>query len=135
MRLVRNGLTALILAGVASFLGMRVSAPYRHHREFTSKLPFFQKVISDLRASEMAPSASLIKVAVPDDCRGVVYSILAQHPAEGRLAVEFLTGGGFPVKHRGFLFLSSGGIEDYLQIASRWPKRTQLQDHWLYIGD
>ena len=135
MRLLRNSFAALILLGPAWLIGMRVTAPYRHNREFTSKLPFFQKIISDLQTSETAPSTSLTKVPVPHDAREMAYSIIAQRPTEGRLAVEFHTGGGFPVKHRGFLFLSSGGTKDFPQMASRWPKRTRLRDNWLYIGD
>ena len=135
MRLIRNPLTVFILLGVVGIIGMRVSAPYRHNREFTSKLSYFQKIISDLQTSGAAPPASFIKVPVPDGDRDMAYSILAERLGDGRLAVEFLTGGGFPVKHRGFLYLSSGSFGDFPQMASRWPKRTPLRDHWLYIGD
>lgn len=135
MRLIRNTFAGIALLGVAWIFGMRVSSSYRHNREFTSRLPFFQSVISDLEHSDAVPSTSLTKVPVPKGARNLVYSILAQRLADGRLAVEFLTGGSFPVKHRGFLFLSSGGIEDFPQMASRWPGREPVRDHWFYIAD
>lgn len=134
MRLIRNSFVALILLGIAWIGLARVSAPYRHNRTFQRKLPSFQKIISQLQSSE-AILSSLTDIPVPDHAQNEIYSILAQRLADGRLAVEFLTGGGFPVKHRGFLFLSSGSIEDFPQVASRWPRREPLQDHWLYIGD
>ena len=135
MRLIKNTFAAVILLGIAWILGMRYSAPNRHNREFKSKLPLFQKVVSDLQTSETAPSTSLTEVPVPENARSKVYFILAEHPAEGRLAVEFLTGRGFPVKHSGFLFLSSGRIEDFPKMVSRWPYQERLQDNWLYICD
>jgi hypothetical protein len=62
MRLIRNSFVALFLLAVAGIIGMRVSAPYRHNREFQSKLPFFQNVISDLQASQSPSATSLTKV-------------------------------------------------------------------------
>jgi hypothetical protein len=135
MRLIRNSFAALILLGVACIIGMRVSAPYRRQRELTRKLPFFQKVISGLHAPETALSGSSIKVPVPEEGRDMAYSIVAERTTGGHLAVLFLTGSGFPVKHRGYLFLSSGRIDDFPKMVSGWPKRTQLRDNWLYIGD
>lgn len=135
MRLIRNSLATLILLGVVAIIGLRVTASFRHKREFTSKLPFLQKIVTDLQASDSKADPALVKVPVPEEALGMVHSILAQRPAEGSLAVEFVTRGGFPVKHRGFLFLSSGRIEDFPAMAARWPKRTPLREHWLYIGD
>ena len=85
MRLLRNSFAALILLGPTWVIGMRVSAPYRHNREFTSKLPFFQKIISDLQTSETAPSKSLTKVPVPHDAREMAYSLLRSAPPKDAL--------------------------------------------------
>ena len=114
---------------------MRITAPYRHDRELQSKLSFFETVISDLRSSATPIPLTIAKIPVPENSRDMAYSILAQRSSDERLAVEFLTRGGFPLKHGGFLFLSSGSIEDYPSMASRWPRHTQLRNNWFYIAD
>jgi len=131
MRIISVSFAAVILLGVAWI----ISPPFRHEREFTSKRPFFEKVIADLRTAEPTTSTALTRIPVPDEAKHMAYAIFVQRPGDGRLAVEFLTGGGFPVKHRGFLFLSEGRIEDYPQIAERWPRRKQFRENWLFIGD
>ena len=135
MRLIRNTCVTLLLAAALWTLGLRYTASYRHNRELTRKLPYFEKVVSDLEATTAVPPASFVQIPVREDAGHMAYAIFAQRLADGRLAVEFLTGGGFPVVHRGFLFLSSGGIEDFPEMASRWPLREPMRDRWLYIGD
>ena len=133
--------TALILAvtSVVTFVlvvvGLRMSAPWRHQREFERKLLVFESILSRLRADPSDIPASGVEIPVPDSAKGDVRFIFASRPTEETLAVEFLTGGGFPVKHRGFFFLSAGQIEDYPRLASRWPRHTRMRDNWFYIAD
>lgn len=124
-----------LAAGVALLVALRLSAPFRHNFALQQKLSVFQRVISQLQDGPSPVPAALTKIPIPADARGDMYSIMAQQPADGHLAVEFLTSGWFPVKHRGFLFLSAGQLEDYPDMASRWLRREQLRDHWLYVGD
>jgi hypothetical protein len=135
MRRIRNTFAVLFLLGIAWVVGMRITAPYRHNREFRSKLPFFETVISDLRSSATPIPTVLTRIPIPENSQYMAHSIFAQRASGEHLAVEFVTRHGFPVKHGGFLFLSSGSFEDYPSMASRWPRRTPLGDNWFYVAD
>jgi hypothetical protein len=63
----------------------------------------------------------------------LAYAVFAQRKPNGSLFVEFLTEGGFPGKHSGYLYSSSDHLDDSF-IKSRWPIIWHLREHWFYVS-
>jgi hypothetical protein len=65
----------------------------------------------------------------------LVYRVYAEKATNGILMVEFDTEAGFPVKHSGYLYSSSGQIESGSRMDSRWPIREEVRSGWFYVSD
>ena len=131
---------ALLVAASAAAIGLllvaiRLSAVFRHRQTLQANLAIFERVITPLQTEPSWVPPRLTSIPIPANALGKVYPITAEHPAKSCLAVEFLVGKWVPVKRRGYVFLSAGNIKDYPDIASRWPQRYQLCDHWLYVSN
>lgn len=99
---------------------------------FHRSLPRYESIIRQMESGNIPVSVELQRV--PQAEGTVAYAVLAQR-TNGVLNVEFLTGGGFPVKHSGYLYCSSGVIERGSLIDSRWPKRREVRPSWFRISD
>jgi hypothetical protein len=99
---------------------------------FQRALPYYESVISRMESGKIPVTPELRRVPQVED--GPAYAVLAQR-TNGVLTVEFLTGGGFPVKHSGYLYCSSGSIEPDSVADRRWPKRRELKPLWFQISD
>ena len=100
---------------------------------FRRALPHYESLIQQIESGNLPVSDELRSVPRTKDISA--YSVLAQRSTNGVLMVEFLTGRGFPVKHSGYLYSSSGAIERDSRIDSRWPKRRQVRPLWFRISD
>lgn len=113
-----------------------VLAPMVHGliRQFTFQraLPQYQAIIRQMESGEIPVTAELRRI--PQTAGTGAYAVLAQRTNEV-LRVEFLTGGGFPVKHFGYLYSSSGTIEKGSPMDSRWPERREVRPSWFQISD
>ena len=100
---------------------------------FQRALPSYEAVIRQMDSGNIPVSAELRRV--PQAEGDLAYAVLAQRGTNGMLIVEFLTGGGFPVKHSGYLYCSSGVVERGSLADSRWPKRREVRPLWFRISD
>jgi len=99
---------------------------------FDRSLPRYESIIRQMESGSLPVSAELRRV--PQVESSLAYAVLAQR-TNGVLSVEFLTGSGFPVKHSGYLYCSSGLIERGSQMDSRWPMRREVRPLWFRISD
>lgn len=111
-----------------------IMQPIRH-AIFVRSLPSYETVVQKMESGSIPVSAnlSLIPQAVP--LAHLAYAVLAQKDTNGILTVEFLTEAGFPVKHSGYLYISSGIVEPGSVAYSRWPIRHEEKPRWFYISD
>lgn len=103
-------------------------------RQFTFQraLPQYQAIIRQMESGEIPVTAELRRISQATGTGA--YAVLAQRTNEV-LSVEFLTGAGFPVKHSGYLYCSSGTIEKGSPMDSRWPQRREVRPSWFQISD
>ena len=99
---------------------------------FDRSLPRYESIIRQMESGSLPVSDQLRRV--PQAEGALAYAVLAQR-TNGVLSVEFLTGSGFPLKHSGYLYSSSGLIEKGSLIDSRWPKRREVKPLWFRISD
>jgi hypothetical protein len=100
---------------------------------FQRSLPHYEAIIRQMHAGEIPISDEWRRV--PEAEGGSAYAVFAQRSTNNVLTVEFLTGGGFPVKHSGYLYCSSGVIEKSSLADRHWPRRSEIQPLWFRVSD
>ncbi len=113
-------------------LAPEVGASIRHVT-FQRSLPSYESIIRQMESGTMPVTSELRRISQAEG--GSAYAVLAQRSTNGVLTVEFLTGGGFPVKHSGYLYCSSGSIEPGSVADRRWPRRREVRPLWFRISD
>lgn len=102
---------------------------------FVRSLPSYEEVVRQMESGRIPVFTNLTLIPQAQAQARLAYAVLAQRDTNGVLTVEFLTEGGFPVKHSGYLYCSSGNIKAGSLADSRWPIRHQEQPKWFYISD
>jgi len=105
------------------------------HVIFNQSLPSYEAVVRQMEAGSITVTTnlSLVPQAVP--LAHLAYAVLAQQDTNGDLTVEFLTESGFPLKHSGYLYVSSGVVKHNSMEDQRWPFRHEECARWFYISD
>ena len=133
----RRRLLAL-LPFAACVLSVVISGAVSHRIRqaiFTQSLPSCEAVVHQMESGSILVSTNLSQIPSAVPLAHLAYAVLAQKDTHGVLMVEFLTEGGFPVKHSGYLYVSSGVVEPGSMEDSRWPFRHEEQPRWFYISD
>lgn len=100
---------------------------------FERSLPRYESIIRQIESSPVPISSEVVLIEQTEDSS--IYHVRTNRSPDGVLSVEFLTGGGFPVKHSGYLYCSSGVIEPGSYFDSRWPKKREMKPKWFRISD
>src|SRR5262249_9503075 len=81
------------------------------------------------------PKGQPERITLSDSERSIAYFVLAERAADGSLIVEILTGGGFPVKHSGYVFASAGSFPSESFIGKRWEHHSEVESNWYRVSD
>lgn len=103
--------------------------------QFERELPRYQALVERIQAGSRLDSGKVASVSLSEAERDLGYNVLAERDTNGVLTVEILTGGGFPLKHSGYLYNSSGRIIPGSFFDSRWPFKTEVKPKWFRISD
>ena len=134
----RQRLWLSLLPFVACILSVVVSGaivPPIRHAIFVRSLPSYEMVVQKMESGGIPVSTNLSPIPQALPLAHLAYAVFAQKDTNGVLTVEFLTEGGFPVKHSGYLYISSGVVEPGSVACSRWPIRQEERPKWFYISD
>jgi energy-coupling factor transporter transmembrane protein EcfT len=104
----KNGSHALIPIGLSLiFVLLLIPSVYLGGQarmlKFRIQKPKYEEVIALIIKGEISVSNRIERIEVPAEYNHLAYAIIGNRDTNGILTVEFLTGGGFPVKHTGFL--------------------------------
>lgn len=102
---------------------------------FAYSLPSYEQVVHRIESGEILVSTNRTEIPQATATARLTWAVFAQKNTNGVLTVEFMTEQGFPVKHSGYLYSSSGAIERGSEADSHWPIRNQQRPHWFYISD
>jgi hypothetical protein len=111
-----------------------VVGPIRH-AIFVQSLPSYEAVVRQIESGSIPVSTNLSPVPQAVPLAHLAYAVFAEKRSDGALTIEFLTEGGFPVKHSGYLYVSSGVIESGSMEDERWPIRQEERPRWFYISN
>ena len=120
-----------LLASV--FIGSRLGDAIKDWR-FQKNLPRYNAVIRLIEKGELKPDPQSPLIKLPVEYADLAWAVAAK-TNDNRVVVEFMTESGFPVKHSGYLFVSSGDIASDTNLFRRWPYRSQISANWFQISD
>lgn len=118
---------------VLTFPSARVGGVVRD-RLFRSRLAQYEEVVGQIHSGAIPIEGGLQRVELPARYARLAVATLAERDSTGTITVEFLIGGGFPVKHTGYLYRSAGTLKAW-RHARRWPHSRQLQGKWYAVSD
>jgi hypothetical protein len=102
---------------------------------FITSLPSYEQIVRQIESGEILVSSNLTDLPQAVPMARLAWAVRAKKDSDGILTVEFLTEQGFPVKHSGYLYCSSGTIEPGSVEDSRWPFRHEERPKWFVISD
>ena len=103
-----------------------------HKHIFRSRLPKYQEVIGMIQDGSIQQDPESSRIELPASHSDLAYAVFVRRDAAGVLAVEFLTGGGFPVKHSGWLYLSDDTKKPGMRLE--WHAQ-KVEPNWYMIWD
>ncbi len=122
-------------ACLVSLLGPYLIGPPLRTGLFYYHLSRYEAIVSRVERDPAFDNRKPATVSTEEAEKDLAYSVLAQKDANGILTVEFLTGGGFPVKHTGYVFSSTEAFPRESFIGQRWPYFHEVRPHWFRIAD
>jgi hypothetical protein len=102
---------------------------------FVRIMPRYATVVQQMETGQIVVLNTPTRVVLSGKEAELAYAVWADKATNGTLTVTFFVGGGFPVKHWGYLYRSSGeNPPEEWWIKSYWMGR-RLNDKWFYIFD
>ena len=123
------------LALYSSDLSLRILVPANRRAIFEWSLPSYEAIVHQIDTGIIPVSDTLTRIADVEQKIPLAYAVFAQRDGNDVLIIEFLTEAGFPVKHSGYMYVSSGTVEPGSFEDLRWPIRQNERPNWFYISD
>jgi len=102
---------------------------------FEKNLPRYMEVVRLVEKGDIKPSSeNYSRIHLPEQYSDLAYNVLSGTNQNG-IFIEFFTGGGFPVMHSGYLYVSNGQIETDTNLLQRWPFHNRMNTNWFRISD
>jgi hypothetical protein len=102
---------------------------------FALDLPTYEAIVARRDVQELAPGTRLDPLTLSDSESSGVYLAGAERMADGTLLVEIWNGSGWPVRHFGYLYTSSGTMPEGARVRERIFSHYQARPHWLRLVD
>jgi hypothetical protein len=124
-----------VSACVLAWFGSGAVGKFVQDQLFMHNLPRYQAIVSSVNVASLPVAAKAEPIELSSENQKLVYFALAERTQDGALLVELLTEGGFPVKHCGYVFSSSGALPSDAFIGKRWPYVRKVQSKWFRVAD
>jgi hypothetical protein len=117
------------------FIGSAALGDAIKESRFQKNLLRFNEVVNLIQKGELKPNPPDRFIVLPPQYSDLTRRAIAfaSTNSDGT-NIEFQTEGGFPVKHSGYLYLSSGNMNDSNTIRA-WPFHHRINTNWFYISD
>jgi len=101
---------------------------------FQRNLPRYTEVVQLIETGIIKPTTSDDLLKLPTQYADLAWVAISKTNSAG-MVIEFLNEEGFPVKHSGFLYVSSGNIQSDMDTFERWPIHSRINTNWFRISD
>jgi len=105
------------------------------HLLFVSELPKYQAVIRQFESGQLVAATEWGRNVGAEKKLPFVDRVYAMKESDNSLVVTFLTEGGIPPRHAGYLYSSSGTIDSGSFAARFFEFRHELQPFWFAVSD
>ncbi|MDR3416331.1 MAG: hypothetical protein P4L83_09105 [Nevskia sp.] len=122
-----------LAACLAAWYGSFWAGPLLLNWLFAHNLPRFQAIVDGIRPESLPSNGDLQAFPIDQADKSRVQHIFARKAADGALVVEIDTENGFPVKHAGYVFSSSGVFPSDRRFQYRWPYVDELRPKWFRV--
>jgi len=110
-------------------------SPWLMNAGFTRVMPRYVALVQQMEAGQIVVSDTPTRLVLSGKDADLAYVVWADRATNRILTVEFFVGGGFLVKHWGYLYRSSGeNPPPEWWVKNDWMGR-RLNDKWFYIFD
>jgi hypothetical protein len=110
---------------LSSFLGGSI-----RDWHFRKNLPRYTQVVHLIENGEIKTYNR--RVNLPDQYSDLSLATFVETNNQ-KMSIEFITGMGFPVKHSGYLYVSTGNIDS--DVLKHWHFRSRINANWFRISD
>lgn len=127
--------TPFALSAGVFFMAPSLTSAGVHIRDiaFVSNIEKYDKFINEMKTGDIQIGERITKIYIPRKYSDLAQVVFAKKNETGEITAEFIIGGGFPVKHSGYLYSSSGIIDE--ETRERWPRRIKVEERWYRISD
>ena len=101
------------------------------HALFAWSLPSYEKVVGKLESGSVPLTQDLSELSEPE--ARFANRVFASKDTNGVLTVIFFTEEGFPARHSGYLYSSSGEVSP--GIEERLPRNSRVRPKWFYVSN
>jgi len=122
---------ACILAWYGSF----PVGSFLQSRLFIYNLPRFQAIVDGIQSESLPTNGTTKAIPISTADQNQVQHVFAHMAADGSLVVEIDTENGFPVKHSGYVYSSSGIFPGDPKFHYRWPYVDEIQPKWFRVSN
>ncbi len=103
---------------------------------FNKRLPQFENAVKLMESRVTDERIRLRGDEIPKEYRHLAKYITGEKLENGSLAVTFLWGGGFPLKHIAYAYISNGRLpEKGSEFRKNWYRCTRINDNWFRVSD
>jgi len=102
---------------------------------FQKNLARYNEVVRLVEKAEIKTGLLSSRIDLPPQYSDLAIIALGKTNSTGNATIEFIIGGGFPVKHSGYLYIWNGKVESDPDAQRRWPYRSQIDSNWFRISD
>ena len=102
---------------------------------FAQHLPIYEALVARPDVQGVASGSGLEQLTLSQSEGEYMWWAAAERTPDGTLMVELMNGSGFPVKHSGFVYTSSGSIPLGSNVAGRYSYWIPMRANWFAVSD
>jgi hypothetical protein len=125
----------LVLTALCLWYGSLLAGGEIREQRFERSRPGYEAVVEHFARGALPLDRHIPPELLPPEVRDCCYRVSGWRDKAGTLAVEFLTDGGWPARHSGYLYYAGDTLRANSAVAERWRRGTRLEPHWYWVSN
>ncbi len=128
--------TAIPFAACAlAWYGSYPVGAFLQSRLFIHNLPRFQAIVDGIQPESLPTDGKTKAIDIGKTDQTQIQHVFAHRAADGSVVIEIATENGFPMKHSGYVYSSSGNFPGDPQFHYRWPYADEVRPKWFRVSN